>query len=368
MKPKLKVIKRPKCRGWYIRPTENGKTKWVYLSEKKAEADRLALDYGRQRELKRTQGFNSQVDIDLALEKYLLHKNSTTLTTWKSRKKYANAIRFFQSFTRRCPISTVAEITRDIVVEFLSYRKQEHNISDSSWNTDKNILGNFFNYCLENKWIRENPISGSKLPKKKLIDHIPEHLDEHQIKVLLEYIKKQTNIRLPYYQLFSILAYTGMRLGEALTLTKKDVLLEQRLLWIREKIIYDEKWKEKIIWRPKTKKNRYVPIPDELLPAVKERLENSKSELLFPNSKNKFMKQRQIYEALMNFCKRAGLPRVHIHSLRHSFTSIATVKGYSERLIQEVLGHTTPSMTRRYTHLRPEFLGEKFKGLKYGQD
>ena len=367
MKPKLKVIKRPRCRGWYIRPTENGKTKWVYLSEKKAEADRLALDYGRQRELKRTQGFNSQADIDLALEKYLLHKNSTTLTTWKSRKKYANAIRFFQVFTRRCPISTVAEITRDIVVEFLSYRKKEHNISDSSWNTDKNILGNFFNYCLENKWIRENPISGSKLPKKKLTDHIPEHLDEYQIRVLLEHIKKQTNIRLPYYQLFSILAYTGMRLGEALTLTKKDVLLEQRLLWIREKIIYDQKWKEKVIWRPKTKKNRYVPIPDELLPAIKERLENSRSELLFPNSKGKFMKQRQIYEALVNFCRRAGLPRVHIHSLRHSFTSIATVKGYSERLIQEVLGHTTPSMTRRYTHLRPEFLGEKFKGLKYGR-
>ena len=368
MKLKLKVIRRPKCRGWYIRPTEAGRTKWVYLSDKKTEADRLALDYERQRDLKRSQGFNPQADIDLALDKYLLHKNSTTLTTHKSRKKYANAIKLFQSFLKHCPISAVVEITRDIVVEFLNHRKEEHHISDSSWNTDRNILVNFFNYCLENKWIRENPISGSRLPKKKLTDYVPEHLDEHQIRVLLEYIKKQTSIRLPYHQLFSTLTYTGMRLGEALTLTKKDVLLEQRLLWIREKITYDEQWKEKVIWRPKTKRNRYVPLPDELLPVIKERLENSSTELLFPNSKGKFMKQRQIYAALVNFCRRAGLPRVHIHSLRHSFTSIATVKGYSERLIQEVLGHTTPSMTRRYTHLRPEFLGEKFKGLKYGQD
>jgi len=368
MKPKLTVIRRPKCRGWYIRPTEGGRTKWVYLSDKKTEADRLVLDYERQRELKKSQGFNSQADIDLALEKYLLHKNSTTLTTRKSRKKYANAIRFFQSFLRHRPISAVAEITRDIVVEFFNYRVQEQGISDASWNTDRNILVNFFNYCLENKWIRENPISGSRLPKKKLTDYVPEHLDEYQIRILLEHIKKQTNIRLPYYQLFATLAYTGMRLGEALTLTKKDVLLEQRLLWIREKIIYDEQWKKKEIWRPKTKRNRYVPLPDELLPVIKERLDCSTSELLFPNSKNKFMKQRQIYDALVNFCRRAGLPRVHIHSLRHSFTSIATVKGYSERLIQEVLGHTTPSMTRRYTHLRPEFLGEKFKGLRYGQE
>ena len=273
-----------------------------------------------------------------------------------------------QAFLKTCPISAVSEITREIVVDFFSFRKREHNISDASWNTDRNILVNFFNYCLENKWIRESPISGPKLPKKKLTDYVPEHLDEHQIRVLLEYIKKQTNIRLPYYQLFAALAYTGMRLGEALTLTKKDVLLEQRLFWIREKITYDEQWKEKVIWRPKTKKNRYVPIPDELLPVIKERLENSSSDLLFPNSRNKYMKQRQIYEALVNFCRRAGLPRVHIHSLRHSFTSIATVKGYSERLIQEVLGHTTPSMTRRYTHLRPEFLGEKFRGLKYGEE
>lgn len=368
MKSKLKVITRPKCKGWYIRPTENGKTKWVYLSDKKTEADRLALDYGRQRELKKTEGFNSQADIELAMERYLLYKNSTTLTTHKSRKKYATAIRFFQSFIKRRSISTVAEITRDTVVEFLTYRKQEHNISDSSWNTDRSILVNFFNFCLENKWIKENPISGNKLPKRKLVDYIPEHLNEHQIKILLEHIKGQGRIKLPYYQLFSTLAYTGVRLGEALTLTKKDVLLEQHLLWIREKIIYDEKWREKVIWRPKTKKNRYVPIPDELLPIIKERLENSNSELLFPNSKGKYMKQRLIYAALVNFCRGAGLPRVHIHSLRHSFTSIATVKGYNERLIQEVLGHTTASMTRRYTHLRPEFLGEKFKGLRYGTE
>lgn len=366
MKLKLKVIKRPKCKGWYIRPTENGKTRWVYLCEKRAEADRIALDYARQRELKRTQGFNPQADIELALEKYLTHKNATTLTTYKSQKKYANAISFFRLFIRRHPISCVSELTREIVVEFLNCRKEEQGISDSSWNTDRNIIVNFFNFCLENKWIRENPIAGTKLPKKKLTDYIPEHLNEEQIRILLDYIRKQERIELPYYELFSTLAYTGMRLGEALALTKKDVLLEQHLLWIREKVMYDEKWKEKVIWRPKTKKNRYVPIPDELLPVIKERLASNKSELLFPNSKGQYMKQRLAYQALVNFCKGAGLPRVHIHSLRHSFTSIATVKGYSERLIQEVLGHTTPSMTRRYTHLRPEFLGEKFKGLRYG--
>jgi len=368
MKLKLKVIKRPKCKGWYIRPTENGKTRWVYLSEKRVEADRLALDYAQQRQLKRVQGFNSQADIELALEKYLLHKNSTTLTTWKSRRKYANAIGFFQGFIKQYPVSTVAEITRELVVEFLNYRKREHNISDSSWNTDRTILVNFFNYCLENKWIRENPIALGRLPKKKLVDYIPEHLDEHQIRILLDYIKEYKRKGPAYYQLFSTLAYTGMRLGEALTLTKQDVLLEQRLLWIREKLIYDHKIKEKVIWRTKTKKNRYVPISDELLPIIMQQLENPKSELLFPNAKGSHMHQTQVYYALVAFCEKAGLPRVNIHSLRHSFTSIATVKGYSERLIQEVLGHSSPIMTRRYTHLRPEFLGEKFKGLRYGQE
>ena len=36
---KLKVVQRPKCKGWYVRTKIQGRDKWTYLSDNKAEAD-----------------------------------------------------------------------------------------------------------------------------------------------------------------------------------------------------------------------------------------------------------------------------------------------------------------------------------------
>jgi integrase len=73
-------------------------------------------------------------------------------------------------------------------------------------------------------------------------------------------------------------------------------------------------------------------------------------------------------DILSGCCSKAGVKRVHTHSLRHTFTSVSSEKGISEPFIQAVLGHKTANMTVRYRHLRPEFLGEKFKYFGYGQD
>jgi integrase len=47
---------------------------------------------------------------------------------------------------------------------------------------------------------------------------------------------------------------------------------------------------------------------------------------------------------------RAGLAGVTLHTLRHSFASVAGDLGYAEATIGALLGHTSCTVTGRYTH------------------
>ena len=56
-------------------------------------------------------------------------------------------------------------------------------------------------------------------------------------------------------------------------------------------------------------------------------------------------------KALARTCKQAKLSAVTVHTLRHSFASIATELGLSEPVIAGLLGHSAGSVTSGYIHL-----------------
>jgi integrase len=54
---------------------------------------------------------------------------------------------------------------------------------------------------------------------------------------------------------------------------------------------------------------------------------------------------------LERVCGKAELEGVTVHSLRHTFASVAAEMGYSELTIAGLLGHTIPGVTARYAHV-----------------
>jgi integrase len=52
----------------------------------------------------------------------------------------------------------------------------------------------------------------------------------------------------------------------------------------------------------------------------------------------------------------AGLPKVRMHDLRHTFASLLINKGVSLYEVQTLLGHSSLQMTQRYAHLAPDLL------------
>jgi site-specific recombinase XerD len=109
--------------------------------------------------------------------------------------------------------------------------------------------------------------------------------------------------------------------------------------------------------RGKGAKDRYVPLPEALLPRLRQFWKTHRSiPWLFPNPNCRHnpepLRHHQVQRAFEAARQRAGL-RKHptVHTLRHAYATHLLELGVNQRLIQAVLGHSSPKTTCLYTHL-----------------
>jgi integrase len=103
---------------------------------------------------------------------------------------------------------------------------------------------------------------------------------------------------------------------------------------------------------PNAKTGRDYPVPmnkevrEVMLQLVRE---NPASEHVFVNQKTGRPYTR-IKRAFATACELAKITNLHWHDLRHTFGTRLAEAGCSEATIAELMGHTDPKTTRRYTH------------------
>ena len=118
-----------------------------------------------------------------------------------------------------------------------------------------------------------------------------------------------------------IAAYTGLRLGELMGLTRAN---------LRGGMI-------RLGADTKTSRPRSVPI----VPLIRKALRR------IPFTYHKRRIQAEFASARTN----ARMPHVHFHDLRHTTASLLVQAGVSLYTVGEILGHSTPATTQRYAHL-----------------
>jgi integrase len=167
------------------------------------------------------------------------------------------------------------------------------------------------------------------------------------------------------YPLWHLIAFTGMRRGEALGLRWSDVDLENARLAVRRALIPINR--EVVVSEPKTTKGKRVialdPATIEVLKAQAARQLAEQNEwdelwvdsgLVFTAENGEALDPESVSRWWRQAVKKSMLPKIRLHDLRHTHATLALQAGIHPKVVSERLGHATVSITLdTYSHAIP---------------
>jgi len=203
-------------------------------------------------------------------------------------------------------------------------------ISKANINREIACLKKMLFYAVGEGWLSSNPLKGHKLLYKEVPKKIRVVSPEEFQRVYDEASESLKPILVTAYN-------TGMRTGEILALKWENVSLTEGYIRVVES---------------KNGESRYIPINRYLKEALKS-VESSTSAGGYVFSHNGGP-VRAFKTAFTAAVRRAGVERFTFHDFRHTFASNLVMKGVDLATVQELLGHKSILMTKRYSHPTPE--------------
>ena len=218
------------------------------------------------------------------------------------------------------------------------------------------MLRAFLNWCRRRNWVNENVADSDHiecLVNRKTKGEKKRVFTDEELALLLS---PNEMLYWQYFVVFSLLYYTGIRIGEASFLTVKDVDLRQRELHIREKEIkvpiWDRNSKRNTVrsvhWTPKWYEGRVVPIESRLEPILRQ-FREARTDNIFGLY---FCTERgnQISDHIGRQIKQLiGKDDVAAHTFRYTHVSHALNRwGRHPSVVQKWVGHRDLKTTMQY--------------------
>lgn len=235
------------------------------------------------------------------------------------------------------------------------------------------ILSGMFTQLMRNDIIMKNPVKLANLPKKEKRPKRRVLTDEEQ-QLFLKYAATST-----FYNLYRLALATGLRIGELTSLTWKDIDFENECLTVTGTLKY---FKDTGFYKDTPKSdsgNRTVPLLPSICKMLKHvRREQNKERLsagnkwrpvkglehlVFTTKTGEPLKKRTIAYDIDHITDEINENEKDIphfekfspHTLRHTFATRALENGIPPKVVQEILGHSSITMTLDlYTHVLPK--------------
>lgn len=275
------------------------------------------------------------------LETFLLAAASRNLAR-ATLDWYKYCLRGFEHYVEKIgKVENLRDVTQRDIQEFLQERLQyqkEKGRTDFTVRRIYEALKIFFTYLHRENIVFINPVAN--IPAPRTSKRMLKPLTAEEVTALLESPRKRTFSGFRDYVLLMLFLDTGLRLDETLTLRLCDVNLQEGTLLVMGK----------------GRKERKVPFGQTLKGLLARYLQMrgtlAGQELVFVNQYGQRLSPRRLQQYLKHYTRKAGIQKpVHPHLLRHTFALNFILQGGNPFILQEILGHTTLEMTRRYVSL-----------------
>jgi len=350
------VRQKVKGRGqpWWVFIAHNGKRKSLMVGDKSA-AEALASKIREKLKAGELQ-ITPQKKIP-TFGKYALKWLSTygqTHLKHSTLKGYDSIMRIHLGPLAERPLG---QITRAEIREMI-YEKLKAGLAPNTVNHIKALLSGILTHALDDGLILANPVSRlGRLIKGKDRKADVNPLTRDEAKAFLDSVQAHYP---RYFPFFLCALRTGMRLGELLALEWGDIDFRGGFIEVRRAYVKGQ------ITTPKNGKSRRVDMSRQLAETLKFLLTERKREalakgwggvpeLVFVNESGRLINSFNLRpRVFFSSLAKAGLRRIRIHDLRHTFASLLIQNGESLAYVKDQLGHHSIQITvDTYGHLVP---------------
>lgn len=249
-----------------------------------------------------------------------------------TQEMYVRAVRMLSEHYHKSP----DQVTEEELRQYFLYLKNVRKYSRTASTIALCGIKFFFQHTLKQDW---STLTFIRAPREKKLPVV----------LSLEEVRKILNcIRLPRYRACLSTIYScGLRLQEGTHLQVTDIDSSRMLIHVRH---------------GKGAKDRYVPLPQSTLEILRRYWVTHRNPLLiFPapgrggihtQGATESMPKSSVQIAFKEALKESRVNKLaSVHTLRHSWATHLLEAGVNLRLIQEYLGHDSPTTTAIYTHL-----------------
>jgi len=278
--------------------------------------------WDRAEELKRAmeRGEETTVTIGEANRSFLAELEARNVGR-PSIKRYEALLENFANFAAQHHVQTLAAVT---VQELRNFR------SSWTWSPITSVkylerLRSYFKFCMQNKWVSDNPALLLKAPKvqqKQVSPFEPEEV----AKIIREAAKHPRHL-----PMVLLLRHSGLRIADAVCLRRNRVKAGKLFLYTA-----------------KTGEPVWLPLPEPVIAAL-ESCPNKSPEFFFWTGEGK--KQTVVNnwrDDLAKLFKRAGLEGAHPHRFRHTLAASLLEQGVPLSEVAMILGNSAKVVEKHY--------------------
>lgn len=248
---------------------------------------------------------------------------------------------------------TVAYCQKVVIKLSKSYVLYNHYLS---------VINRIFKYAVLMDILNSNPFDKVIKPKSRQTQRKGNFLTKEELK---EFLKIAQTATLSYFfPLVHLMAYTGLRQGEALALKWSDVDFENKKITVNKTAVWIKG--KQTLQTPKTKNSKRVisidPTTLSILKSwkkdqIKIYFKNGKhfegdENFIFTNQQGDWVQTHNFIPYFKRFVTSHALKPITPHGLRHTHASLLFSAGVEPKNISDRLGHSTVQITLDlYTHL-----------------